>query len=400
MSDAYLYISRWPEFVGEPGIALLRFRSQTGEMKLLENLEPQLQCNATCLDMEKNILYINNEVSQNPDCFKGGGGLVYAYQIDPETGRLTQISRVPACCPNPAYLSRDPSGKYLICANHSGYFAVTKAVQRADGTWGMEIVYDDATVNLYALEPDGRIGDLVDVAKHTGQNPGFLLHAHPHSAVWAPSGAFFAVCDKGEDSVHMYRIDYARRKLAPMGEPYRDEARSAPRYCLFHPTEPYFYNNHEGNTALTAYRYNAAAELEKIASVRCLPDGVELPKARGFKPGEKPAQQTMVMSADGAYIYDVLNGKGVDGVSVFRIAQDSGIPELIQYFPVDGKWARGAAISPDGGFLVVACMDGDGAVLSYRIQSDGTLESTGFRLGIPGAAYVTFYPAVRNGGIA
>ncbi len=108
----------------------------------------------------------------------------------------------------------------------------------------------------------------------------------------------------------------------------------------------------------------------------------------------------MVMSADGAYIYDVLNGKGVDGVSVFRIAQDSGIPELIQYLPVDGKWARGAAISPDGGFLVVACMDGDGAVLSYRIQSDGTLESTGFRLGIPGAAYVTFYPAVRNGGIA
>ncbi|MCD7711374.1 MAG: hypothetical protein LUJ25_01275 [Firmicutes bacterium] len=53
MSDAYLYISRWPEFVGEPGIALLRFHSQTGEMKLLENLEPQLQCNATCLDMKK-----------------------------------------------------------------------------------------------------------------------------------------------------------------------------------------------------------------------------------------------------------------------------------------------------------------------------------------------------------
>lgn len=391
MSKTYVYISRWPEFVGEPGIALLEFNLENGDMKFLENLEEYLQFNCTCLDKENNILYINNEVGMNPDYFKGGGGLIYAYRINPENGRLKQISRVPSCCPCPSYLSMDPTGKYLVCANHSGYYAVTKAVQKEDGTWGMEIIYDDATVNLFELERDGRIGKLVDVAKHTGINPLFLLHAHPHSAVWDPSGKFFATCDKGEDSVHMYRIDYENKKLVQMGEPYQDEEGSAPRYCAFHPTKPFFFNNHEGNTTITSYRYNDKAELEKIGSVNCIPDDMKMPKATGFKPGEKPAQQAMVMSADGKYIYDVLNGKGLDGVSVFEINQDDGTLKLIQYLPVNGVWARGIGIAPDGRHLIIVCMDDDGGVMSFKIGDDGKLTPTGARLSIPGAAYVTFY---------
>lgn len=391
MSKTYVYISRWPEFVGEPGIALLEFNPENGDMKFLENLEEYLQCNCTCLDQKNNILYINNEVGINPDYFKGGGGLIYAYKIDPETGHLKQISRVPSCCPCPSYLSIDPTGRYLVCANHSGYNAVTKAVQKEDGTWGMEIVYDDATVDLFELESDGRIGKLVDVAKHTGLNPRFLLHAHPHSAVWDPSGNFFATCDKGEDSIHMYRIDYVNKKLVQLGEPYQDEDGSAPRYCAFHPTKLFFFNNHEGNTTITSFRYNDKAKLEKIGSANCLPNGVKMPKVTGFKPSEKPEQQGMAISADGKYIYDVLKGKGLDGISVFEVNQDSGTLKLIQYLPVDGVWARGIGIAPDGKHLIITCLDDDGGVISLKIGCDGKLTPTGARLSIPGAAYVTFY---------
>ncbi len=97
MAESFVYISRWPEFVGQPGIALLRFRPDDGSLELLENLEPDLQCGVTCLDRDRNLLYITNEVNQNPDYKKGGGGLVMAYQADPQTGHLTQVSRVPAC---------------------------------------------------------------------------------------------------------------------------------------------------------------------------------------------------------------------------------------------------------------------------------------------------------------
>ena len=392
MAKTYAYISRWPEFCGSPGIELLEYDLETGEMKDIETLEEYIQFNGTCVDKEKGILYINNEIGMNCDYFKGGGGLIYAYKIDNATGELTQISRVPSCCPCPSYLSIDPTGKYLICANHSGYYAVTKAVQDENGDWGMKIDYDDAIIDLFRLEEDGRIGKLVDVAKHTRLNPLFLLHAHPHSAVWDPSGKFFAVCDKGEDTVHMYKIDYENEKFVEMCAPYEDESGSAPRYCAFHPTKPFFFNNHEGNTTITSYTYDPeTAVITPISSIKCIPKTMKMPKATGFKPGEKPAQQAMVMTADGKYIYDVLNGKGLDGVSAFKVNQEDGTLELIQYLPVEGVWARGIGLAPDGKSLIIATYDKEGYVLSYFINEDGTLTPTGHKLSIPGASFVTFY---------
>jgi 6-phosphogluconolactonase (cycloisomerase 2 family) len=393
MSKTYVYISRWDEFVGDPGIALLEFNPQNGELRYLENMEKTLTCGCTCLDRRRNILYITNEIKENPDCFKGGGGLICAYKINPQTARLTRISRVPACCPCPHCLSLDPTGNYLLCANHSGYFAVTKAVQKEDGNWGMEIVYDDATVDMFELNDDGTIGDLVDVAKHTGVKNGFLLHSHPHSVVWDPSGRFFACCDKGDDAVYMYRVDYENKKLVLMGEPNKDDENSMPRYCAFHPTKPFFFNNHERNTTFSSFRYDENGSLDHICSVSALPPEIELPKTTGFKPGEKPAQQMLTISTDGKYIYNVINGKGIDGVSVFEINQDDGTLKLHQYLRVDGVWARGATLSSDGRFLIITCLDNGGAVMSYEVGSNGKLTPTGSRVAISGGAFATFYTA-------
>lgn len=394
MSKTYVYISRWNEFVGEPGISLLEFDPATGDLTFVKNVDDKLTCNCTCVDRERNILYITNEVKENPDYTKGGGGHVHAYKVDPATGDLTLISRVAACCPCPCYISIDPTGKYLVCANHSSYFAVTKAVQKEDGSWGMEIVYDDATVDLFQLNEDGSIGALVDVSKHTSIVKGFLLHSHPHSTVWSPDGRFFACCDKGDDRVYMYRIDYENKKLALIGEPYQDDEKSMPRYCAFHPdpAKPFFFNNHEKNINLSSYRYDENGRLERISSLRALPEGMEMPKATGFLPGQKPAQQAMTISPDGKYIYDVLNGKDVDGISVYGVDQETGELSLLQYLRVDGIWARGVALSPDGKYVIVTCLDDGGAVMSYAVGEDGTLTPTGARLAIPGASFATFYP--------
>lgn len=393
MSKTYMYVSSWNEFVGTPGIGLLEYNPENGDMTKIADLEETLTCNCTALDKKRNILYITNEIKENPDYVKGGGGLIYAYKIDPATGYLTQISRVPACCPCPAYISLDPTGRYLVCANHSSFFAVTKAVQKEDGTWGMEVVYDDATVDLFELNDDGTIGALVDVSKHTGRKEAFILHSHPHSAIWDPSGRFFACCDKGDDHIYMYRIDYAAKKLVKMCEPYHDAENSCPRYCVFHPAKPFFFANHERAINVSSFRYDEGGHLTHINTVNSIPEGFPLPEIKGFLPGQKPGQQGMAISADGKYIYNVINGNGADAVSVFQVDQETGAIAQIQFLRVEGKWARGCALSPDGRFLIVSCLDEDGAVLSFRVQDDGTLTPTGFRASVPGGSYITFYEA-------
>ncbi|MCD7790495.1 MAG: lactonase family protein, partial [Bacteroides thetaiotaomicron] len=358
----------------------------------LDYLEDKMSLNNTFIDKNYFFLYVTYVINQHPICLKGGGGIICAYKINLQTGRLRLISKVDACCPSPAYLSKDPTGKYLVCACHSGYSAATQAVQREDGTWGYKIIYDDAIIGLFSCRKDGSIGSLVDVAKHTTKVNGFLLHSRPHCAVWAPSGKFFVCCDKGDDHIYVYQINYDSKKLIQIHEPYKDDSMSAPRYCRFHPTKPFFVINHEGILQLTSFHYTEDGTITKVCAVSALPDIMEMPSKNGLKPGQKPSLQGLEISANGKYIYCAVNGVGIEGVAVLEMNQDNGQLELIQYQRVEGKWTRGLALSPDGKFLIVACMAENGLVTSFYIGDDGKLIPTSVKLNLPGAAFVTFCP--------
>ena len=58
---------------------------------------------------------------------------------------------------------------------------------------------------------------------------------------------------------------------------------------------------------------------------------------------------------------------------------------------MDGVWARGVALSPDGKYCIITCLDDGGAVMSFRVKEDGTLDYTGSRIALPGASFATFY---------
>ena len=92
----------------------------------------------------------------------------------------------------------------------------------------------------------------------------------------------------------------------------------------------------------------------------------------------------------GRYLYDVING--ANQIAVFRIDQTDGSLELRQNQAVDYAWPRGAAISPDGRFLAVACVRGQKVVI-FQIGEDGTLAPAGFACDQPNAAYAAFWEA-------
>ena len=108
-------ISCWAEHGGAPGMAVLDFDDANGSLALSALLNAELSCNCTAYDKEKGILYITNEVHENPDYEKGGGGLIYAFRVERETGAFHFLCKAESACPCPAYLSLDKTGKYLLC---------------------------------------------------------------------------------------------------------------------------------------------------------------------------------------------------------------------------------------------------------------------------------------------
>ena len=71
-----------------------------------------------------------------------------------------------------------------------------------------------------------------------------------------------------------------------MSRTMSDEPLSESRYCVFHPTKPYLFVNHEhsgnGKMMVSAFHYNEDGELELINKVDCLPKDTSAKCGQGF----------------------------------------------------------------------------------------------------------------------
>lgn len=365
--ELFLYTGNWDHITGSPGIGLYRFSPVSGAVTFLRVLDTELACGSTCLDEERDMLYIANETANLPGRH-GGGGRVMGYRLNRETGELNLVCETPTLCPNPSYISLDRTRRYMVVSNHSAFGVVTTVLQDEDGNYYPQVTYDDATVDLFSVMPNGCVSQLLDVVKHygAGKRPK-QFHPHPHSAVPSPLWDLFAVCDKGNDCVYFYRLDREQDKLILCPDmPYHDIPGSSPRYCAFHPERPFFFCNHEGEHVVHAFSYTEQGELTLKATVDVLPPGWPVVK------GTRYEQQGFQISANGKYLYTLVHGPKTSLVSVLRVDEESGDLELIQAFKLQGEWPRGCALSPDGRFLLVGCMM-SGTIEVCAVEEKGTL---------------------------
>ncbi len=374
----YVYISCWDNLGGAPGIGILEMDPETGGLTLKDVVEKDVSCGFSCVDREKGILYICNETEDHPDYFKGGGGRIFAFGIDPDTGMLSKLAEIPTFCPNPSYLAFDEAGRYMLAANYSGYNAVTKIVAGDDGEYHCEEVYDDAVTELISVDKDGIPGKILDADYHVQKVGGRYLHSHPQSMVRMPFGDFFINCDVAENRIYTYSIDTGENKLVRMNV-YQDEKKSKPRYCVFSKDLPLMYVNYEGKKELGVFSYEENGVITPVTEVCGVPDSVEYPAGKG--------QSGLLMHPSGKYIYDLMTSTA--SVAVFGI-DDGGIPEPIQYLPSKQEKLRAIGISPDGRYLITTCIQ-SGAIDVYSIGEDGMLTDTGNSAEIKGAAFVSFY---------
>jgi 6-phosphogluconolactonase len=382
--NTFAYVGNWDKSPSGVGFGICRYHKETGELELIKSVFDEIRVGATCLDSRRNILYCTDQRTTHAGYVSGGGGQVYAFAIDPETGGLAEINHQPSYATLPSSVAVDAAGKYLIATNHSGPTPITKSVKDASGKYRIVLEHDDATTVLYPLKDDGSIDDPCDIYKHIGK--GLLpKQSHPqlHSVMMSPSGNLFAVCDKGSDQIFFFRINRETEKLEVCGgEGYKSIPGSSPRYSVFHPTRPYFYMNNETKAVIRAFRYDEDGKLEPICTVNALPEDCE----------DNPTmmQSDIRIHPSGKHLYDLI--RGISAVSVFKIKEETGEIEKIQTVTLDGAGPRGCAISPDGRFMHIAALKSR-EILVWAIGEDGKLSPTGRKISQPYPGNVTFFPA-------
>lgn len=380
----YMYVSQWALKVGAPGLSLYTFDPKTGKAEFIKQISDTLSFGHSLVDQERGLIYLCNECDVYPEV-PFNSGRVYCYRIDPATGDLTLLNRTETYCSFTSYLNLDSERTYMMVSNHSMPNFSTTLEKDEYGNIHPVLHHQDAVVNLFRLNEDGSIGDMVDFRKHEGlftTLEGKLTIAHPHSVMRSPSGKLYACCDKGDSHLYLYAIENGKLKL--LSRTLTDQPGSEPRHCAFHPTKPWLFVNHEhtpgDKITMTVFRYVEDGSMEKIHTFHA--------DLTGFAPVEKPRQQQgFCLSPDGKTLYTQAHGYNL--LIAMAVDQETGALSQIQTLPIQGTWPRALDMTPDGKFLICCCLAGQ--ITVFRVNADGTLTDTGCSAFSKGSGGVSFY---------
>lgn len=390
----FVYVGSWGHMGGVDGIAAYELTS-AGELKLIEQVSNAVRVGATLVDEERGLYYVTDERSNHPEFWnKGGGGSIVVYSVDKATGKMKENSRQYSYGPQPSYIAIDKTKSYLLCTLYGGGDPVTLTERQADGSFKIVTKRNDTCTLLFKLNKDGSVGKLVD--KYLHENPFKDADAkqkfapNPHCVMMSPDGSLFATCDKGCSNITFFRIDRTNDKLVVASQ-YQQKPGTGARYSLFHPTKPWVYVNNEKKAEVCVFSYDKDGNLALLQTISPFDDDSILNK---IPKGGKFEQQDFRLHPSGKFVYALSRGakdkdSAFETVTVFDIDESTGKLKRKQVAFLKGLWPRGAAVSPDGKWLLVACVLSD-EVLVMSIADDGTLKEAG-RVPHQTAANITFF---------
>jgi 6-phosphogluconolactonase (cycloisomerase 2 family) len=282
---------------------------------------------------------------------------VSAFRVDPASGRLAFVNRASTHGMNPVHLAVDPSGRFLVIANH---------VTTADYASGLAVL---------ALRADGALGDLADLVPLKGKTGPHRIEQpfpKPHQVAFDPSGRFVVVPDKGRDVVEAYSLGAdGKLHLAPGAA--RAQEGAGPRHVAFHPKGRFAYVLNELNSTIEGFGLDPA-------SGALTPFQVTPSLADSFT-GDSRAGEIEV-SRDGRFVY--ASNRGSDTIGTFAIDPRTGRLTARGWRTCGGKTPRFFTLSPDGRTLFCANEESD-TITALAVGADGALgePSRAARVGSP-----------------
>ena len=341
------------------GIYLFRYDTKTSHLTPLGVAAELRNPRWITTDPQHRFLYALEEIGDD----KAADGTVSSYSIDPKTGSLEFLNKVPSEGGNPTYVAVDRTGKMLLAAN-----------------------YLRGTVLSWAIKPDGSIGDRTGFDQHTGSSVDPKRQPGPrnHSVVFSPDNRFVFVPDMGLDKICIYRLNPAKATFTPNDPPFASVPPGiGPRHLIFGADAKFAYVVSEMGANVVVLSYDKSAGAMKVVqTISSLPSD--------FK-GASAESSEIGLDHSGRFLYTSNTG-GENSITVFRIDPKNGTLTKIQTEPTRGEIPRSFAIDPSGKYLLVGNMRSDTIVTFAIDQNSGLLAATSDVTNAPAPACFVFVP--------
>ncbi|MGC2266334.1 MAG: lactonase family protein [Candidatus Acidiferrales bacterium] len=355
-----VYIGTYTEH-GSKGIYVCEFDPSTGTLTPPGLAAATADPSFLVVSPDRRFLYAINET----DHFNGQpAGGVSAFSIAPATGKLTLLNQVSSLAPGPAYITLDRSGHYVLVAN-----------------------YDEGSVAVYRIMPDGKIGDSTAFVRHYGSsvNAERQKGPHAHSIAMSSDNRFAIVADLGLDELIVYPLDASQGTL---GTPrvIKTDPGVGPRHLTLASSGKFIYAINELKSSLTVYSYNASdGAMTPLQKISTLPNNFH---------GENTAAE-VVLDPTEKFLY--ASNRGDDNsIAVFAVDPKKGTLTAIEYVPTGGKTPRNFAIDPSGQWLLAANQDSNN-IVTFRINAkSGRLTPAGKSIEVNSPTIVDFVPLIAE----
>ncbi|KSU63056.1 lactonase family protein [Arthrobacter sp. NIO-1057] len=269
-----------------------------------------------------------NETNSVLYAASGDHDYLTTYKIG-DDGRLDELGRTPSGGINPAHITLDPTGKWLLAVNHNS-----------------------GSLVAFPIKPDGSLGSessRIDFTGEPGPHRTDQTGAKPHHIVFSPDGQWIAIPDKGLDLVHLCHLDPVDGRLS-QSDSVPSTSMSGPRHAVFGNDSTLYVLNELSNTVGCYVRDQDTTQWSLIQLLPTMPD---------TDPRDSRAAEILITHDGTRVLATNRSGAGdhtpggprADTLACFRVQKD-GYLKLDSHISAADIRPRFAIQSPDGQILV------------------------------------------------
>ncbi|MDN5847195.1 MAG: lactonase family protein [Candidatus Nitrosocosmicus sp.] len=318
--ETFVYVSN-----GEDGdISVMKLDPETGDLKIMEKVPAGPNVKHMALSPDHRFLY----ASIRSEPFS-----VITYLINSENGNLTQISKelLPH---NMAYISVDQTGRFLL-----------------------SVSYTDAKIAVNPVELDGFVKSEPVQVISTGPNP--------HSILVDRSNQFAYVPHLGNAQIKQFLFNESTGVLTPNDpEVVYTKDGSGPRHFDFSPNNRFVYVSNEIDGMVYSYKIdNNTGNLTEIQRISAMPPNISLEPSTTADGDRDDAPEMgdekitsfgvadIHITPDGKWLY--VSERATSTITAFGVGLTSGNLTYIGNYDTE-KIPRGINIDPRCNFVIAA----------------------------------------------